>query len=420
MRLSHQITQYFTLVVFVSLSIGFFIFFFAVERATTQSAIGKLEHLNQFVEIKLKSQTIEQIERSHPYVKIKKLSDQEIDLVDEVVREGNYVWNEMLQTMVNQVSVTTYPFVGQNHYEIQSQISLTIIDNEYFVGIIMVVAWVFVFIIITIIFFGELITRKLYTPFFHLLDQMKRFDVRENQQLQLIQSNITELDQLNALFLKTSTQSVAHYEALKEFTQNLSHELQTPMANIKGKIELMLNSDLSQEQMLALSAMYDDLNKISAINRSLILLMSLEHHEISDEKINVSALVHEILLQQEDLIEMNGVKVTCDLNSDVYISLNSLLAHVVFSNLISNANRHNIENGKIEISLNQAEFIIRNTGLEQEFSNETIFLRFKKSKHKSESIGIGLALVKKILNIYGFEILYTFRQNWHEFSIKFQ
>ncbi|MBS7333614.1 MAG: HAMP domain-containing histidine kinase [Weeksellaceae bacterium] len=417
MRLSEKLTKYFTIIVFFSMAFGFVIFFFAIERATTQSAIGKLENLNKIVENKLQTQSIEQIVKSHPHVKISVLSDQDINLIDEVIKEGNYEWNDKLQTMVNHVSVTTYPFVGKTHYAIQSQISLTIIDNEFFVGIIMVVAWIFVFVIITIIFFGELITRKLYTPFYHLLDEMKRFDVRENYQLQLMDTNISELNDLNQLFVKTSSQTVEHYEALKEFTQNLSHELQTPIANIKGKIELMLNSDLTEDQMFSLSKMYDELNKVSTINRSLVLLMSLDHHEVTDEKINLSELIEEIISDQDDMIAMNGVTVTLNIEANVYAKLNPLLAQIVFSNLISNANRHNIPNGKISIVLNRNLFKISNTGNEQEFTNEIIFQRFKKGKHNSESIGIGLALVKKILNLYNFEVEYQFHQDLHIFSI---
>ena len=420
LSLSQKLTQYFTIIVFTSLAFGFFIFYFAIERATTQSAIGKLEHLNQVIEKKLMNQTIDEIQLAHPHVKISVLSEKDSNLVDEVIKEGKYEWNEMLQTMANQVTVITYPFVGDTHYAIQSQISLTIIDNEFFVGIVMTVAWIFVFVIITLIFFGELITRKLYTPFYHLVEQMQRFDVRESHKLQLMETNITELSQLNHLFLKTSNQSIEHYEALKEFTQNLSHELQTPMANIKGKIELMLNTNLSEQQMLALSSMYDELNKVTSINRSLVLLMSLDHHQITEDEINISPIIDQIILDHEDMVTMNGVKLTSHITANVYLNLNPLLAQIVFSNLISNSNRHNISNGKIDIELTQDYFIIKNTGYEQEFSNDTIFQRFKKGKHNAQSIGIGLALVKKILQLYHYTIEYKYEEKYHVFIIKFK
>lgn len=417
MRLSKKITQYLIAVVFCSMAFGFFVFYFAIERATTQSAVGKLESLNKIIEQKLTTESINEIESLHTHVQIKILDATKSHLTGEVVRQGNYEWDDKLQTMVNHLSVITYPYVGNTHYEIESQISLTIIDDKYFVGILMVIAWIFVFVIITIIFFGELISRNLYTSFYYLIDRMRDFDLKENQELQIVNSNINELNQLNELFVKTSQQSIEHYNALKEFSQNLSHELQTPMANMKAKIELMLNDNLSESQIKSLSGMYDDLNRVSAINRSLILLMSLEYHETSEDQLNLSELIEEITTEHEDLMLMNGVELTSKLVPNVYIKMNTLLAHTVFNNLISNANRHNFPNGKIEIELTASKFVIRNTGHQQEFTNETIFQRFSKSKYNPESIGLGLALVKKILNIYDYQIRYKYKSELHQFTI---
>ncbi|GGE99826.1 Signal transduction histidine kinase [Chishuiella changwenlii] len=417
MRLSKKITQYLIAVVFCSMAFGFFVFYFAIERATTQSAIGKLEHLNSVIEKKLSKESIPTIESAHKNVKIKILDKSKYDLTEEVVKQGNYEWDNDLQTMVNHVSVVTYPYIDHVHYQIESKISLTIIDDKYFTGILMVIAWIFVFVIITIIFFGELISRNLYTSFYYLIDRMKHFDLKENQELQIVHSNINELNQLNELFVKTSQQSIEHYNALKEFSQNLSHELQTPMANMKAKIELMLNDELSEDQIKSLSGMYDDLNRVSAINRSLILLMSLEYHEISEDQLNLSELIEEIIAEHEDLMLMNGVELTLKLIPNVYIKMNTLLAHTVFNNLISNANRHNYPNGKIEIELTESKFIIKNTGRQQEFTNKTIFQRFNKSKYNPESIGLGLALVKKILDIYNYQINYKYNSEVHQFTI---
>ena len=116
---------------------------------------------------------------------------------------------------------------------------------------------------------------------------------------------------------------------------------------------------------------------------------------------------------------MKGVKLTLNIERNVHVKLNALLAQIVITNLINNSNRHNTSNGEIFIELSHENFYIENTGLEQEFSNDTIFQRFKKGKHKSESIGIGLALVKKILTVYDFDIMYNFHQKRHSFTIKF-
>lgn len=419
MRLSHKLTQYFTLIVFVSLAFGFFVFYFAIERAGIQSIIGKLDHLNTVVEHKLEKESILQLSKQYPYTQIRVLANPNVDLAKKVVKEGQYAWSSEIQAMVRQVSVTTQVSVNSKHYEIQSHLPQPMIDDEFLWGIVMVVAWIFVFIIITIIFFGELITRKLYTPFIHLLDQMKAFDVRNNQKLEPLPTHILEFAQLNNLFLKTSTESANHYNALKEFTQNLSHELQTPMANMKGKIELLFNTNLSEEQMRALSSMYDELDRVSSINQSLVLLMSLNHHKVTNESVNFSEILNSALRDFEDLIAMKNLTVEAAIPSEIFIQLNSLLANLVVNNLFSNAIKHNVEKGRIVITLTDKTFTIKNTGHEQEFNNESIFNRFTKGKYNAQSIGIGLALVKKVVTVYGYKIEYSYDNYWHKFDIKF-
>ena len=420
MRLSNKLTQYFTLIVFISLAFGFFVFYFAIERASIQSTIGKLEHLNKVIEKDLETVSILNLKSRFPHSSIKELGIKEKHLMSETVKDGQYEWSSTLQTMVHEVSVTTYPFVKGKHYEIQSVLPLPIIDNEFFVGIVMVVAWIFVFIIITIIFFGELITRKLYTPFFHLLDQMKAFDVRNNQMLEPMPTKISEFSQLNALFMKTSEQSVAHYNSLKEFTQNLSHELQTPMANMKGKIELLLNTNLSEPQISALSSMNDELDRVSSINRSLILLMSLDHHKVTNETLNFSEVLEECLSDFDELASLNGLKLQTKTSQNVLVKMNPLLANLVINNLLSNAIKHNVEEGTIVSVLNDDKWTLKNTGHEQEFNNDSIFGRFIKGKHNTQSIGIGLALVKKVVTVYGYKIDYSYDGKWHTFVIYFR
>jgi len=268
-----------------------------------------------------------------------------------------------------------------------------------------------------IIFFGEMIARNLYMPFYSLLIQMKMFDVRKGEQIQVMSTNTTELDELNKLFTQMADKSIQQYKLLKEFTENLSHELQTPLANLKGKIELLLNTDLSEQQMQALSGMYDELNRMSTLNRSLVLLMSLEDHEVSPEKVNLSKALKETILQYEDIIEMGGKTLNVSIQDNIYININPMLLQIVLSNLINNASRHNIEKGSIEIALTNNSLEIKNTGNSNNLTNETIFNRFKKGTSSSSSLGIGLALVKKIVEVYGYKIIYKKQTNFHIFIL---
>ena len=417
MKLSSRITYYLIVIVFLSLAIGFSIFYISIERVTNRSAIRKMEHLSEYIVQQLKTQSIDSLERKHPTVKIKILSKKYDNLVDEVVEEREEVWNSELQSYGYYIKVINYPFVNNVHYQITTEDYIVKIEREYWLSVLMVVAWIFVFMLITIVFFGEMIARNLYMPFYSLLEQMKKFDVRKGEQIQVINTNTTELDELNKLFTQMADKSIQQYKLLKEFTENLSHELQTPLANLKGKIELLLNTDLNQEQMQTLSVMYDELNRMSTLNRSLVLLMSLEDHEVAPQQVNFSEALKETILQYEDIIEMGGKTLNVSIQDNIYISINPMLLQIVLSYLINNASSHNIENGIVEITLTSTFLEIKNTGNPSNLTNENIFNRFKKGTSGSSSLGIGLAMVKKIVDVYGYKITYKTQNNLHIFIL---
>ncbi len=417
MKLSSRITYYLIVIVFLSLAIGFSIFYISIERVTNRSAIRKMEHLSEYIVQQLKTQSIDSLERKHPTVKIKILSKKYDNLVDEVVEEREEVWNSELQSYGYYIKVINYPFVNNVHYQITTEDYIVKIEREYWLSVLMVVAWIFVFMLITIVFFGEMIARNLYMPFYSLLEQMKKFDVRKGEQIQVINTNTTELDELNKLFTQMADKSIQQYKLLKEFTENLSHELQTPLANLKGKIELLLNTDLNQEQMQTLSVMYDELNRMSTLNRSLVLLMSLEDHEVAPQQVNFSEALKETILQYEDIIEMGGKTLNISIQDNIYISINPMLLQIVLSYLINNASSHNIENGIVEITLTSTFLEIKNTGNPSNLTNENIFNRFKKGTSGSSSLGIGLAMVKKIVDVYGYKITYKTQNNLHIFIL---
>jgi len=96
-----------------------------------------------------------------------------------------------------------------------------------------------------------------------------------------------------------------------------------------------------------------------------------------------------------------------------------MLAEILISNLITNSIKHNIDNGTIEISLTAIGFLISNTGLPLQYNPSQLFERFKKDKVTSESLGLGLSIVKKICEKYGYRIHYIYTNELHTVSISF-
>ncbi|HFK5538446.1 HAMP domain-containing sensor histidine kinase [Elizabethkingia anophelis] len=420
MNLSFRFARAFTILVFFVLITGFAILYFAFERATMRSAIFKLEGLNAYVAHKLeKDPSYDYISSHHGQTRIKILSVNSKNTREKIIEE-KYIWNRSIQSYINKITVITYPTIHQKKYAITSVRYITIIEPPFLISIIMVVAWIMVFLIILTIIVSIIISKKILEPFYHAIDEIKKFSVKDNRSMSLMKTETEEFKSLNTFLIKMSESSKKDYHLLEELSENTSHELQTPLASIKGKIELLMDSELSEKQLITLSSMNDELDRLSSINQSLILLAKLDHFEKKDlNVINFSELLQERLQYFEDMFEIQNLTLVKEIQQDVYLNFDKNLASIVINNLINNSKRHNIENGKIVVILTDKYFQISNTGNPPTIPIDELFERFTRGNPDQNSIGIGLALVKKILEIYNTEISYHFESNRHTIVLYF-
>ncbi|KMQ59454.1 hypothetical protein ACM46_20395 [Chryseobacterium angstadtii] len=420
MNLSFRFARAFTVLVFFVLITGFAILYFAFERATMRSAILKLEDLNAYVAKRLKQDPgYDYLKFHHRQTQVKILPLDSKSFKEKIIEE-KYIWNKSIQSHMNKITVTTYPVIHHKRYAITSVRYITIIENNFLMSIIMVIAWIMVFLIILTIIVSILVSKKILEPFYHAIDEIKKFSLRDNPSMDLMKTETEEFKSLNTFLLKMTESSKKDYHLLEELSENTSHELQTPLASIKGKIELLMDSELSENQLITLSSMNDELDRLSSINQSLILLAKLEHFEKNDSSlINFSELLQKRLHYFEDIFEIQNLRVIKDIQENVFVNFDQNLATIVINNLISNSKRHNIENGTISVTLTESYFQISNTGNPPTIPTEELFQRFKRGNPNQNSIGIGLALVKKILEIYHTEIIYQFENNQHTTRINF-
>jgi len=108
----------------------------------------------------------------------------------------------------------------------------------------------------------------------------------------------------------------------------------------------------------------DSINTFKALATSLSLLIKIENHEFNNtEKLNLSVILRALLKEYEELLILKKITLSMDLAKDIEISGDRVLVKIMSTNLISNALRHNIESGKINLTLSANTFIIWNSGL---------------------------------------------------------
>lgn len=209
-------------------------------------------------------------------------------------------------------------------------------------------------------------------------------------------------------------QELSKHEILKsEFISNLSHEIKTPLAVIQNYTKALQTKNLPPEtQKKYLETLLKNSKKLSNLVTNILKLNKLENQSIIMQKtnVNVGELLRESVLQFEDLIESKNMTLSCNI-SDTKLYIDPSFLEIIFNNLISNAIKFTENGGKINIALiPQKERIIfyvkdNGCGMNKE-TGARIFEKFYQgdTSRSAEGNGLGLALVKRVIDIMGGEI----------------
>jgi signal transduction histidine kinase len=220
---------------------------------------------------------------------------------------------------------------------------------------------------------------------------------------------VREFDDLNQFVEGMTRKAIRDYENVKEFAENASHEIKTPLAIVQGKLELLEGTDLNQTQHEYVEASHRSIKKLSKLSTSLGLLTKIENQEFEHkEPVNFSAVIEESLQAFRELVVLNGLEVKSDITPKVMIQMHPVLAHVLWTNLFQNAIKHNTHNGMIDIRLTEEKLVVKNTGPAPSTEPQELFKRFKKSEPNTDSIGLGLSIVKRIATRSGFVVSYRY------------
>ncbi len=264
------------------------------------------------------------------------------------------------------------------------------------------------------------IFKSLWKPFYQSLNAMKDYRIGERKPLQLQDNNIDEFRFLNQTLEQSTGKASRDYEALKEFTENASHELQTPLAIIRSKLELLMQGPgLTEQHSHAVNGATEAISKLARLNHALLILARIGNNQFFHRQaIHMHTILSGKMDQFSELWEEKRITVSSAL-SPVTVDLNEELVEMLLNNLLSNAIRHNVHGGRIRIMLNREQLSIANTGDGTALSPDGIFSRFYNPAGHPESNGLGLAVVKEICDSSGILISYSFVDGMHQFTLGF-
>lgn len=330
-------------------------------------------------------------------------------------------------TLYNSVEQETFPYrqvstqakIGGKTYQITMRRSMVEYDDLFEAILIMEVIFV-VFLIGGLFFINRTILQKLWSPFYNTLQQLTGYEL-EGKPIDWEKTEIDEFEQLNNVLRDMIEQIEKEYQSLKAFTENASHEIQTPISSMLNRIEVMLQDEsLSKDQWQRLQQVEQGARKLSRLNKALLLLTKIENRQYPEtEVIDFADLIKALIPEYRSLAEAQNISMSLNIESEATVKMNSELAEMMLRNLLSNAIKHNRDGGEVLISVRSSKFMISNVGPEPDRDPVHYFERFQKGEASSQSLGLGLPIVSAIANMANINIDYYYEAGMHTIELKF-
>jgi signal transduction histidine kinase len=273
-------------------------------------------------------------------------------------------------------------------------------------------------IIISSILINRLVLSRLWRPFYDTIHAISNFKLGSTSSIRFPETTIEEFAFMNESLKQATEKAEKDYHLLKEFTENASHELQTPLSIIRAKLDLLIQDHrLSQEQSEITRSAYGAVKKLSRLSQSLLLLAKIENRQFSNiETIDLNEKIEEKVAQFQELWQNRGISIEYNLQK-ADIRANGELIDVLLNNLLSNASNHNVTKGSIGIELIPNRLVVSNTGVNTPLDSNRLYQRFYKGAQHTSRNGLGLSIVKQICEVSSIATGYQFNKDRHIFTL---
>lgn len=277
--------------------------------------------------------------------------------------------------------------------------------------------------LLTIAFLGinYFFAKRLWRPFFSTLDRIRNYQMEKHKIIPAGKKKTLEFYELDKAIEKMTEKISSDFENLQSFTENASHELQTPLAIIKSQIDVLLQSEkLEEQQTKQLLQINSQISRLAKLNQALLMLCKIENNQFqSSETIDIEPLLIQKIEAIKELADMKEIAIRFSLEKTPVI-LHPLLAETILNNFLSNALRHTKTKGTIDVKLVGNVLSVSNSGDPLQGEEKKLFERFYKENPDPSSSGLGLAIVKQIADTNGHTVSYEYHDGWHCFFYSFK
>lgn len=418
MKLIYRIVARLSVMIIVVLSIWTFLFYYAIVNEINDEVDDSLEDYAELILIRF-------------------LREEELPAKDIGSNNQYFISEVSAESVLNHPVISfcdSMIYIQEKEEEEPARVLTNIFEDDYgkyhklvittptfekedmFNSILFWIVIIYVALIVIIILVNVVVFYSSMKPLYVLLEWLDNYKIGKPVKLNN-PTEITEFQKLNDAAERNANRVEQLFEKQKQFIDNASHELQTPLAICQNRLEMLMeDGQLTENQLEEIGKTYYSLENISRLNKSLLLLSRIDNGQYLETKeININSLIKRYLNDFKEVYSYKNIQVQFDENKSLIVSMNESLATILITNLLKNAFVHNIENGKIQIIVGDKNVVFKNSGKEALDSN-LIFERFYQGGKREDSTGLGLSIVDSICRFYKFKLTYRYQESCHVFE----
>ena len=271
----------------------------------------------------------------------------------------------------------------------------------------------------------RIISKKIWKSFFEMLERLRLLRFDKEKMPELPSTNIDEFRMLNEAVNELVRKNTEVFQSQKQFIENASHEMQTPLSIIQSRLEALIGqAELSKKQAEILEGIIGSTQRLKKLSKTLLLLSKIENRQfILSEQVDIKTILSRSMEFYEEHKAALNISVKAETRDSLIVQGNIMLTEILIQNLLKNAFLHNIENGMVSVQIMENKLIIANTGQKQEIGKvlekDKLFSRFYKQSSNPNTWGLGLAIALKVAETSGWGLHYYEEEGLHIFEVNF-
>lgn len=317
------------------------------------------------------------------------------------------------------VLTTAFYAVNGDPYQLEIRTS-TVEEDDLLKDLFIALIVLYVVLVLSIYLVNTLVIRKAWRPFHTILNNLAHHELGADNLFTNQETKIKEFNTLNTQIEKMIDRNEQVFQQQKSFIENASHELLTPLAITINQLDLLMNDEqLVEHQLVKISEAKSSLHRLVNLNKSLLMLSKIENAQYAlNDQVNFNEVIRSVTVELEDFFEFKNIDCEYIENGQFISKANTDLIKILCSNLLRNAIKYSPNYGIIRLNVSTDSITVSNTSLGVPLNSRYIFNRFYKQSSDNLSTGLGLSIVKSIIDTTPhLQINYSFVDNLHQFQI---